>query len=372
MSHQNALTFTHLSDVMPVASPKAYGWILHPALDYFFCCGGFVALLCFVVLVMGHSIGVTNVPDFALWTAWIVGVHFFADSHSTAAWQRVFFDEDIKKRSGRYIALCTVLCLLMIPAEFIAPWSAGVMARIYGIILVKHFIMQSYGVVMIYCYKREFKLSKDERNLVSAVFQATMIYMIVRILTFPEFAGSKYFSIDMPPCKFCPEWFFLLVQSVLTAFVIGFVAMVARRYFKTKELFPAPALFLIATTVCLFGTSVSIDPRLSILISAYYHGSQNMCVILAGEVKKRGLPADVPLSKIATQLWTKPSLRYFLFLISVGLLLFVILPRIAATALGVSVDLAVVAALTCFGAHHILIEAVSWRLRDPKVRELLI
>ncbi len=372
MSSSDAISITSFSRDSAADEPKAYQWILHPAIDLLFCCGGFVWILFFAFAGLGLTTGLDSIPQAFLWMAWIVGVHFFANAHSAAAWQRVFFDKEIIQQSGRYILLCTILCGLLIPASLFFDWAAGWIVRIYSIILVKHFVMQSYGVVLIYCMKRNYSLSKTERNITLAVFHATLYFVVARLLFSPEYAGTQFFNVDVPACNICPLWLFNLVLGGFVATNILFAGMVVRRYLKSSELFPLPGLLLVFTTVCIYFMKISNDPTFGILLSAYYHGAQNIAVIMSYEIKKSGLPKDLPIDRIVTQVWTKKYMTYFLSLAAVGVLLFVVLPRLATLVLGVNQDLAIVTALTCFGTHHILTEAVAWRLRDPRVRKLMI
>ncbi len=372
MSSSDAFSITNFSRDSASDQPKVYQWILHPVIDLLFCCGGFVWILFFAFAGLGLTTSLDSIPQAMLWTAWIIGVHFFANAHSAAAWQRVFFDKEIIQQSGRYILFCTVLCALLIPASLFFDWAAGWIVRIYSVILVKHFVMQSYGVVLIYCMKRNYSLSKTERHITLAVFHATLYFVVARLLSSPEYAGTQFFNVDIPSCNVCPQWLFTVVLCGFVATVLVFAAMVLRRYFKSNELFPLPGLLLVFTTVCIYFMKISNDPTFGILLSAYYHGAQNIAVIMSYEIKKSGLPKEMPVDKIITQVWTKKYISYFFSLAAVGIVLFVVLPRLASAFLGVNQDLAIVTALVCFGTHHILTEAVAWRLRDPRVRKLMI
>jgi hypothetical protein len=220
--------------------------------------------------------------------------------------------------------------------------------------------------------KRNYKLSVNERKIVQSVFHAMLWYVVARMLTYPFYAGTEFFHVALPTIQLIPEWLFNIVQAGMIACVLTFVGMVIRRYVKTKELFPLPALFLIVSTVGIYFMQVTTEPTFGILLAAYYHGSQNLAVIFAYEMKKKGLPENLPASRIASQLLTRTNGKYFLILITIGIALYVVIPRVLCTGFGINFDLATLTALTIFGSHHILTESVAWRLRDPKVRQLLI
>lgn len=357
-----------------VAIPSAnYQWILSPQIDILFACGGMTWIFWFIIEKLGVVRSLDNVPGACIWVSWLVAVHLFANDHAFLGWHRVatsaYVKPEVRKRLG-YLA--GFFCIVLIPVILNPIWATA-LAKIYVILLVQHFAAQAYGVSMLYCIKRRYTMNKVEKEILHWVFNCLTIMVTARALTYREFSGCEFFEgLVLPFWGPLPP---LIYQVSLGAFIVSvllFAGMVVYKFVHQKLLFPLPALMATMTIIGLYFVTLSNhEPMVGIIMSGFYHGSQNFVVALACHLKERGLPDNVPPSKISSMLLTPYTIRYCFFIATAGVLLFVVLPRLL-TLLSVPLQITIAGVFALQGFHHFITEGVVWRLRNPEVRNILV
>ncbi len=358
----------------PAETAKSnYEWILSPPIDLLFACGGMTWLIWFVVEKLGVVRSLDNAPGTVVWVSWIIAVHFFANDHAFLGWHRVatskYVSPEVRKKLGLFALF---LGIMLVPVSFNREWAV-VLARIYVLGLIQHFIAQAYGVSMLYCLKRKYIMSKIEKDIMHWMFNLLTLVAITRALTYREFSGCDFFEgLTLPFWGPLPEAVYTAVLYAFIGSVLLFAATVVRKYIRQKLIFPLPALLSTLTIIGLYFVTLSNnEPVVGIIMSGFYHGSQNFVVALACHLKERGLPENVPTSKISCMLLRRYTITYCLCIVAAGVCLAIVLPRLL-TLLSAPLQVAIAGVVALQGFHHFTTERVIWRLRQPEVRNIMV
>ncbi|MFN8554553.1 MAG: hypothetical protein U0103_24045 [Candidatus Obscuribacterales bacterium] len=250
-----------------------YAWILNPVIDIMFACGGMMWVLWFVVEKLGVTRTIGTTHGTILWITWLIGVHFFANDHAFIGWHRVATSKYVSKEVRTKLGWFAVFCFLMLFPVILIPGWAAVAAKIYVLWLVQHYGAQAYGVTMIYCLKRNYRMTKFEKDSMHWMFRLLMIMVIAKTLTYKEFSGDFFEGLKLPFWGPLPEWMYLTVVYAFIASVVLFSGIVLRKYVKEKQLFPFPALMNTVSIIGIYLVSQSAaEPVLSVMMAAFFHG----------------------------------------------------------------------------------------------------
>jgi hypothetical protein len=351
------------------ASGKPYAWILHPAIDLFFVCGG-IAWLLFALhyFVLGPNSGSSTVQTFVVIAA--LGTLLFSETHTVATLVRAYDKDSIREKFSLYTHWAAIICASLTLAGLFCKPLLPIFAKIYLLIVSQHFTAQTYGLVLLYCYKRQYPLSIWEKRLMSLLMQATMWFAVLRQCTYREWSGDIFLGQTLPFWGPLPEWIFLLAQAVLVAAGVAVAFMVLVKAIAEKQYLPLPSAMLLLSGVLIFVFGKQATGILWLYVPAFFHGSQYIVVSTSYYLKEQGLPENVPTSKIASLLGQKRALRYLGFLILAGTFVYIGLPRILEQ-FGFNYQVAFAAIFTTVNFHHVLIDRVIWKMRDADVRRLL-
>lgn len=344
-------------------------WILNPAIDLLFSCGGivwlFFGLHFFVFGNHSRDLGVQ-----ALVMLVIVGTHMLSETHNVATLHRIFQKEE-KARFKFHTEKLALVCGFLAIAGLLVPSAVSVFTKIYLIWVSQHFTAQTYGLALLYCYKRNYTLSSFEKNIFSMLMQATCLFAIVRQFTFYDWGGGKFIGIDIPFWGPLPEPVFVAVSYVLAGLAALFTLIVCKKAVFEKKVFPLPAFLLTATGILIWIFGKEVTGTLWLYVPAFYHGSQYLVTSTAYYLKDKGLPDGLPAVQIAKAL-TKPlALKYFASLVLVGTFMYIGIPHVLEQ-MGVSFDLAFASIFCCVNFHHFLTDAAIWKLRDKRTSDILM
>jgi hypothetical protein len=370
-SSLNPVISESLADSRNEQSP--YPWILHPVIDILFCCGGLFWLIYAFWALSGMQVSLYgNASAFTLAFINIVGLQLLGDSHSPATLWRVYFSKSTRQKLGLpvaifgFFALSAGLCAVLVPST--TPFLFK-LVMCWGF---QHQLAQAYGVALIYCYKRKYFLNPIEKKIMLSMIQCTIIYMVVRMLSIRDFGNAVINGYVVSFWSVLPEWTSAVALGALQISVLLFALMVVRKYVKEKQLLPLPAMLNLMTAV--FMSFMTAKPFLAMwfLFSQwYFHSSQYLVVTSAFYLKERGLPENLPLSKISQMLCRKAFAIYFGALFTFGFCVFYLLPLWLADH-GVQRAMAFGGIWIAFNLHHYITDAFIWRLRDPQLQKLLI
>jgi hypothetical protein len=357
----------------PAAVSAPYPWILHPVIDMLFVCGGFFWLLVGLFFATGAKVDLYGSPAaFSLAAISVVGIQLLGDTHTPATLFRVYGSKTTRESLGKIVALIGILALAVGLCTYFVASTTTFFLKIVLAWGLQHQLAQSYGIALVYCYKRGYFMSRGERNVMFGMIQATIVYMVLRMFAFKEFAAFKLNGYNVPFWQIVPEWLCSLSLLVLQASVLLFAAMVLRKYIREKRIFPLPALCTLMTLVILALCTKGAFLVLWYLFSTWwFHSCQYLAVTAAFYFKEKGLPENVPLSQISRMLLTPAFAKYFAVLFVPGFLVFYYLPNWMADH-GAEKAIAIAAIYVAFNLHHYITDALIWKLRDPQIQKLLI
>ncbi len=337
-----------------------YRWILHPAIDLFFCCGGLFWLLLIAAFVLHIKLDIQTALVLN-----ILGNILFTDTHQPATLFRVYGSERTRKSVGVMVTLWGALVLSLCGTALFSPLLLGVLLLITFSWAHQHLMAQVYGVSLIYCYKREYIMNNQEKQSLFLLTQAAICFFIVRM-----FSGNWHATVmayHFPDLGRLPSWVMPASQVFLATSALYFAFMVARKWVRERKHFPLPALFTLLTGT--IPSMIIADPIIGIFLQNFFHSSQYNVVTTAYFLKDKGLPEGVPFSKIATQLTSKRTLRYFGFLLLLG---FTLQAGIPTALILIGFTSAGMVSYCALNLHHYFTDAAIWRMKDPVVRKLLV
>src|SRR5262249_23760525 len=88
---------------------KVNGWILNPAIDLIFCCGGIVWLLLGLHYLLVNVIHVPQLEQILPLIA-IAGTHAFGESHTMATLVRIYRSEESRRQYAPYARWAALGC----------------------------------------------------------------------------------------------------------------------------------------------------------------------------------------------------------------------------------------------------------------------
>lgn len=349
-----------------------YGWILHPVIDLLFCCGGLLWILAGVHSVF-HWDQLSANDGAGLLSGSLItlfGTLALSDTHNAATLVRIYGSPGIGKTQPLLGPWGLAAFLVLAAASMFLHPILVLMAKIYLILIAQHVTAQAYGITLIYCAKRKYTMTAIERTLLKFVLQSAMFVAIVRQFVHSNSDKSNFLGLQMPVWDPLPTWVNSLAVSVLIVTSVLFASMVARKGIVEKQLIPFPALMLMTTCVVIFSFGRDVLGPLLLYMPAFFHASQYLVVTTSYHLKEQGLPDDFKPSKIASLLLTHKNLEYWGILLFLGIAIYGIIPCLF-TKCSIPYATAFAAIFCAVNLHHFLADNAIWRMKDPKVRQLL-
>jgi hypothetical protein len=345
------------------------GWILNPTLDYLFVCGGLMWMLYGLTLLGVDGNGPTPTAK-VYGTILYWGSLIFSDAHGPASMVRVFGSDTTPKRV-RYIVIGWAVVLIGVScvSVFNRPVAEAFVA-ITRLWAIQHYISQTFGISLIYCMKRGYKLNSFERLVLQTLMRTMMYFIFVRFFTIPEYGHVENFmGMNLPFYGPLPSIYMFCCQFAFTFSVLVFTALIVCRLFLKGQLFPLPALVAIFSIA-----AVTLSPRngFYLLGVSFLHGSQYVAVTLSYYLRERSLAktGEIP-QNILPKLLSKWTLMWFAIITALGYLGSVAMPMFWIR-VGLPDALVLCTVYGLHSCHHFLTDAFIWRIRDPKVRSLLV
>lgn len=345
-------------------------WIINPVCDLVFCCGGLIWLLC-----LAHCSLILFDPSarlLMLFSACVEPVvHGFSEPHIAATLHRSFGNTQLRRRFFLHQSLVSALVLGLLVLGLTVQGFIGVLLKIYFLWVIQHFTAQSYGLVLLYCYKNNYALSQLDKRILSALMNCTALLAVVRQLSSAEFAPAEFLGQQIPVWGVLPIFAFHLCSFFLQVAILLFVFRCVANYFSLRKIFPIPALLIIITSIAIFATGTQLFGVLYLYAPAFFHAAQYLVLTLSchlkGERDKHSLFAE----KTHGESCIIVCLNYYLLLLLISALVFLVFPAILRT-FGVSYQFAFANVFCIFGLHHFATDATIWKLRDPQVRKSVV
>jgi hypothetical protein len=269
------------------AAEAPYGWILHPAIDLLFCCGGLAWVFAAVCYAVGDAwtgdVGKTLLAMNA------IAVLLVGDSHTAATLKRVYTEPTLYKAIGKFSNISAVVMIALFVAALNYVPLTVFLFKIYLYWLAQHYLAQSFGITMIYLYKRGYTLQKWERDVLFWLHYVLLAYMIVSTCTFQSAGATTAFpyALALPFWGPLHMWVYNSTLFVLQALVMLFLFIVSRKYLNEGKVLPLPAAMMIVTSVAIYCLGW-YSTMMLIFLTTVWHGSQYLCVTTALHIKQKG------------------------------------------------------------------------------------
>ncbi|MBX3137905.1 hypothetical protein KF707_16890 [Candidatus Obscuribacterales bacterium] len=360
-----------------------YPWVISPVLDFVFIYGGVFWLMC-VMHVMLFGFNAANLEnlkyhvggpvDWGVSQWWVlmamVTPVLINNTHTWATYMRIYGSTEDRERFkfyGRYLIWAP---LILFVSALIYPPLQGWVVYVHMGWVFQHYTSQTYGVGLIYCYKRNYVMSAREKQIYKLLLASISGYVITQLACMREAVPADMWGVPLPFLGLPREIHtaavgFLIVMSVM------FTGMVIVHYFKHKRMMPFPTLTM-TLGVALLGMATDYGSLIAWLWAPpFLHGAQYCLISLSYYLKEKGLPNGWSSADISKALLTKPAIKWMAWAIIGGNFIYVVIPHIMAD-FGWSFMAIVSVVQGCVNFHHFLTDGAIWKLRDAKTRQLLI
>jgi len=335
-------------------------WIISPAIDLLFVCGGAMLLLALGqqhALQHMHRHELACLGNIALLAALLIG-----ETHTIATIFAVWVDTNCRRRHGRFscAAAAISLSLMFLIGAFAA--LAPYMVRIYLLAVSWHFVMQARGILLMYCRLAHYERSRFQAAIWDWLLDLTMInWMLVQLSDY-FCSGTETFLLQrLAPIAIVPRLFvdMLLVTSALLAVIA--VLNLGFRILCGLRLPPLPAMLLLFVVAAIFSPGrpfVLMQQSIWLYAPALFHGSQYLCVMarrLKDSTNEQDCSTLLPLC--------------YLKCLTLSLSLFIALPWLLTLFFaghGLTFGAALAAIFIGLQLYHLALDAVIWR-RPPLV-----
>ncbi|MEZ4487152.1 MAG: hypothetical protein R3F51_06175 [Cyanobacteriota/Melainabacteria group bacterium] len=356
------------------AAPGPYPWIINPVFDFIFITGG--GVLC-LMLINYLFIGWTIPTEFHtpsqmfLITMMFLSQHIFADSHNTATYMRIWGSPDDRERFKFYRTWLVYSCIPIFVLGLLKPDFTSALVYLYLITVFWHYAAQTFGISLIYCYKRGYYLKNWEKEIFRWFILSMSGYVIIRFLTYQTFSPRNFYGVPIPFWGPLPEVLFNAAQFIFYILTFLFIFVVLKKFIMEKKLIPLPSVLLVLTVSCLGLSKDTSNAMMWFYVPGFFHGSQYLAVCLSYYLKEKGMPEGMSTWDIAKVAVTAPGLKYVGTVILTGCFFYVGIPHFF---MQLGFDYAMVGGLVLgvVNYHHFITDAAIWRLRDKRCRELLL
>jgi len=354
---------------------QPYPWIINPVFDVLFVFGGFVWVIFFAqIFFFGW-----NVPELtnqhpeaikALLVSNLIGQYMFADAHTAATYMRVYDTKESRKQFWFYGNILPFASLILFALALVYPVVAGAVVYIHLMWVYQHYTAQSFGISLIYCYKRGFIMSQLEKEVFRWLNFSLAAFVIARVLTTKEFSPTNYYGVELPFWGL-PPVILSVAGATLMALSFLFVMLLIRKAIVERAFIPLPAVAMTASVGAIGLSTGYANAIFWTYGPQYFHGSQYLAVSLGYHLKEKNLPQGMKGSQITRMLFTKDAFRWFSITVLAGIFIYVGVPT---TFQQLGFQFAVVATVlqACINFHHFLTDAAIWRLRDPNCKKVLV
>lgn len=343
-------------------------WIVNPLIDLLFVCGGLLLLLVAVHCLVSGSVTRFSTASGGygkiLFLVTIIGQHVFTNGHTMATLERVYRTPETRRRFRFYTVWLPFLSLPLIAAAIASPLALSIIVAIYLVWTYQHYLSQSFGIALIYCYKQNYRLSGFEKQSLHGFLLSMGLFVVTTQLSNLSYLKEAFKQLTYKQEAFLPPWAPDLVLVAVGAFACAFAWHIIVRVVRDRQLMPVPALLIVATMIAL---ACAVDRSHSLYwlyAPAFLHGSQYIAVVLSMQYKSGR-------QEINQDLAIKKCLAYFGILVASGIFLYYGIPQVLEQ-VGINAVLAGTAIFLVVNMHHYATDAAIWKMREPDLRKQLV
>lgn len=254
-------------------------WIISPAFDCLFICGGFCWLLYGLHL---FALGQTNHSQQLTLLAAVsnLGFLFVSETHTVST---IFA---LDKENGAPTIRNMLLPLLLLSIGilcFLIPALPAVLLKIYLLWVPQHFLAQTRGIFLLYCLKAGLEITATKRFWLLTTTRLTMFYWMSVLLTDYKQGPTDFLMVRLPDWGILPTWvastLMLLSFLSILAFTLSFLPHSLNG--AKPKLPPLHAIVMLITSLLLFLLPRERLDDIWLYAPAYFHGSQYLCLVYA-------------------------------------------------------------------------------------------
>lgn len=363
-----------LSDERVANKTTYHLWILNPVLDILLCCGGLLWIVVGIhCLTVGSGIAK---PEFGtgpgaqwLWVLVTLGTYVSTAPHSAATLARIYQSDKSQRQFFFYSRVLPFAYIALAIGAWNSPAVLATIATVSFLWNIQHWVSQSYGVSLIYCYKRSYRLNKLEQRVFWLLMNAMTMFVVIRHFTYKTW-NFNYVGIDLPFYGVIPPWVLSGWYALLALCCILFAGVLVRKAVKDNQLFPFPALLVILTTAALvWALSRKGVPDLWMYGVIFFHGAQYLAVTTSYFLKERSVTIN------STTVWSALSsskcLCYLGLLFMIGVFMYLGIPSLFWHLKFDYIRVSAIAVII-YNLQHFATDFAIWRMKDPETRKLLV
>lgn len=307
---------------------------------------------------------------YAMGLCTILSTHALSETHIAATLARVYKSPERRQQFSLYTHWAALCCALLGIAGLFVQGMTPLLAKIYMLWIPQHFTAQTYGFVLMYCYRAGYRLSALQKNTLRVLFTATALFAALRQLTYKSWNPDGFLAQRLPFWGPLPEWMIQVCAGVLIMSAVLTTLLVVRTAVADGRSMPLPAILTLITGVLIFVVGRNVAGELWVYVPAFYHGSQYVVLSIVYFLRE-GRDRAAVAGTTSSDLFGSSGLRYQGLLLLLAIAIFIGLPRMLGE-IGVDYTLAFAIVFVCFNLHHLVTDQAIWKLRDPKVRNVLL
>lgn len=356
------------------AAKDPYPWIMSRNIDLIFVCGGLFWALYLVLAATGFKVDLFGGPTAFIFAAIsILGVHAFGDGHQIATMYRVYQSAPTRKVLGAKVAIVGLIALATGMSTLLWHETSQFWVKLVLAWGIQHQLAQSYGIALVYCYKRKYYMNQHEKGVMHFMVQSAMVYLILRMFAFDAFGNYTINHVDYAFERLVPAWLSHTALGVTLASLAYFAYLVYAKAKRDKQMFPIPGLMVLMTLIVMPFVAQERFVLVWVAFSTtFFHTTQYLVVTSAYYFKERGLPADVSYHQISSMLKRPVAWGYFGLLFGIGFTMAYLLPNWMIQYGQVEQAYAFASVYVFVNIHHFITDMYIWKLRDPYVQKLLV
>jgi hypothetical protein len=352
----------------PSDSPARFPWILNPVIDILFCCGGIVWLLfALQYWIVDPSENVFYAGLLSISAT--IAAHTFGETHIAATLFRLYSNKAMRRKHFGLAVFLPIVTVLLCACGLHIPGFTAILLKLYLLWVIQHFTGQTYGFVLIYCFKRGYLLNRLDKLTLACLLNCSAALAIVRQLTFEQWSAPAFLGQQLPFWGPLPEAIYDICVFALQLSAIAFAFRIVKKLIVERTQFPVPAMLLILTIISTLVSQQDAASVLFIYVPSLLHGTQYLALTLSQNLKEHH--CDLPADKIWTVIFKNVGLRYFGSLILVAVALFIGVPALISL-FGFSWQLAFANVFCLINLHHFLTDMHIWKIRDPDLKSTLV
>ncbi len=365
----------------PVSGEKtASRWIVNPLFDALFVFGGVLwAIFALQIFWFHWDAPDPAAPGFSGTCAYFLlfmstfGSYMFADSHTISTYVRIYSTPENRERFKLYAYYLPWCSAFLFALCLIFPKAAGFCVYLHLMWVFQHYVGQTFGISLIYCYKRNYFFKPWERETYRWFMHSFSAFVISRILCFRELSPDDLYGVKLP-FYHLPYQLFSVCKIAFLIMTAAFLTMVLRKYILEKKFLPLPSIALICTIIGIGMSTGMANAVVWVYGPAFFHGSQYLAVSLGFYLKEKGLEEGKMKEvgqHLLSQFVSPRGLQYWGLVIAAGIFVYVGIPSIFQN-YGFGFVYVATVVQACINFHHFVTDGAIWRLRDQKCREILL